>query len=187
MSTFKARVLYDFQGEPNTAEMSITAGELLTVTRTDVGDGWWEGLNPKWVSGGALMQPPNWHWPPGASQASSRRPMWKKWRLHPSPPIYRLQPRRVSQDGAFLAPKSPIKGGTMMMIGTNGTTIIRTKAHHTAITRQKLRATLKVCRFYGVSCGACVLFSCSNSKGTKWHSKGNGFLRICFRTKPQLH
>ncbi|ERL85453.1 hypothetical protein D910_02872 [Dendroctonus ponderosae] len=38
MSTFKARVLYDFQGEPNTAEMSITAGELLTVTRTDVGD-----------------------------------------------------------------------------------------------------------------------------------------------------
>ncbi|XP_019756990.2 sorting nexin lst-4 isoform X1 [Dendroctonus ponderosae] len=51
MSTFKARVLYDFQGEPNTAEMSITAGELLTVTRTDVGDGWWEGLNPKGESG----------------------------------------------------------------------------------------------------------------------------------------
>lgn len=47
MSTFKVRVLYDFQGEPNTAEMSIVAGDVLTVTRTDVGEGWWEGLSPR--------------------------------------------------------------------------------------------------------------------------------------------
>lgn len=44
---FKVRVLYDFEGEPGTAEMSVTAGEVLTVTKTDVGDGWWEGLSPK--------------------------------------------------------------------------------------------------------------------------------------------
>ncbi|XP_060532360.1 sorting nexin lst-4 [Cylas formicarius] len=51
MSTFKVRVLYDFQGEPNTAEISISAGEVLTVTRTDVGEGWWEGLNSRGKSG----------------------------------------------------------------------------------------------------------------------------------------
>ncbi|KAJ8963685.1 hypothetical protein NQ317_014999 [Molorchus minor] len=51
MATFKARVLYDFQGEPGTAEMSISAGEILTVARTDVGEGWWEGVNPKGQSG----------------------------------------------------------------------------------------------------------------------------------------
>ncbi|KAF7287910.1 sorting nexin 33-like protein SH3PX1 [Rhynchophorus ferrugineus] len=51
MSTFKVRVLYDFRGEANTAEMSVYEGEVLTVTRTDVGEGWWEGLNPKGQSG----------------------------------------------------------------------------------------------------------------------------------------
>lgn len=51
MAEFKVRVLYDFSGEPNTAEMSVTAGEILTVTRTDVGEGWWEGLNTRGVSG----------------------------------------------------------------------------------------------------------------------------------------
>ncbi|KAJ8945502.1 hypothetical protein NQ318_017945 [Aromia moschata] len=51
MATFKARVLYDFQGESGTAEMTISAGEVLTVTRTDVGEGWWEGLNSKGQSG----------------------------------------------------------------------------------------------------------------------------------------
>ncbi|VEN46084.1 unnamed protein product [Callosobruchus maculatus] len=49
--SFKVRVLYDFQGEPGTAEMSISTGETLTVTRTDVGDGWWEGINSKKQSG----------------------------------------------------------------------------------------------------------------------------------------
>lgn len=51
MATFKARALYDFVGEPNSAEMSISAGEVLTVTRTDVGEGWWEGLNENGRSG----------------------------------------------------------------------------------------------------------------------------------------
>ncbi|KAF2893797.1 hypothetical protein ILUMI_12381 [Ignelater luminosus] len=51
MSTFQARALYDFSGEPNTAEMTISAGEILTVTRTDVGEGWWEGLNSQGKSG----------------------------------------------------------------------------------------------------------------------------------------
>lgn len=51
MTTFKVRVLYDFQGEPGTAEMSVNSGEVLTVTRTDVGEGWWEGLNSQGVSG----------------------------------------------------------------------------------------------------------------------------------------
>lgn len=31
--------------------MTISAGELLTVTRTDVGEGWWEGINSKGQSG----------------------------------------------------------------------------------------------------------------------------------------
>lgn len=51
MSSFQARALYDFSGEPNTAEMTISAGEVLTVTRTDVGEGWWEGLNSQGKSG----------------------------------------------------------------------------------------------------------------------------------------
>ncbi|KAK5643229.1 hypothetical protein RI129_007074 [Pyrocoelia pectoralis] len=51
MTHFQAKALYDFTGEPNTAEMTITAGETLTVTRTDVGEGWWEGLNSQGKSG----------------------------------------------------------------------------------------------------------------------------------------
>ena len=51
MGTFKARVLYEFVGEPNTAELTVKAGEIVTVTRTDVGEGWWEGLNSAGFSG----------------------------------------------------------------------------------------------------------------------------------------
>eukprot|EP00096_Caligus_rogercresseyi_P010112 TRINITY_DN3576_c0_g1_i2.p1 TRINITY_DN3576_c0_g1~~TRINITY_DN3576_c0_g1_i2.p1 ORF type:complete len:600 (+),score=129.55 TRINITY_DN3576_c0_g1_i2:661-2460(+) len=43
--TFKAKALYDFQGENNSGELSISTGEVLTITRTDVGEGWWEGRN----------------------------------------------------------------------------------------------------------------------------------------------
>jgi hypothetical protein len=42
---FQVQALYDFTGEPGTAELSITAGEVLTVTRQNVGEGWWEGVN----------------------------------------------------------------------------------------------------------------------------------------------
>ncbi|KAG5867806.1 hypothetical protein JTB14_011199 [Gonioctena quinquepunctata] len=51
MANFKVKVLYDFQGEAGTAEMSIYTGETLTVTRIDVGEGWWEGINAKGQSG----------------------------------------------------------------------------------------------------------------------------------------
>ena len=43
--TFQARVLYDFDGQPGTSELSIAAGEVLKVTSKDVGEGWWEGVS----------------------------------------------------------------------------------------------------------------------------------------------
>ena len=48
---FQVRALYDFTGEPGTAELSITAGEMLTVMRDNVGDGWCEGFNQSGKSG----------------------------------------------------------------------------------------------------------------------------------------
>ncbi|KAJ9581592.1 hypothetical protein L9F63_023226, partial [Diploptera punctata] len=45
MAGIRVQALYDFNGEPGTAELSIAAGEVLTVTRQDVGEGWWEGIN----------------------------------------------------------------------------------------------------------------------------------------------
>lgn len=51
MEKFRVRSLYDFIGEANTAELSISAGQILTVIRTDVGEGWWEGINEKGKSG----------------------------------------------------------------------------------------------------------------------------------------
>ncbi|XP_012277316.1 sorting nexin-9 [Orussus abietinus] len=47
----QVRALYDFTGEPGTAELSIVAGEVLTVMRDNVGDGWCEGFNQKGQSG----------------------------------------------------------------------------------------------------------------------------------------
>ncbi|XP_055384190.1 sorting nexin-33 [Condylostylus longicornis] len=46
MTTY-VKALYDFSGEANSSELSIATGEVLTVTRTDVGEGWWEGKNSK--------------------------------------------------------------------------------------------------------------------------------------------
>lgn len=43
----RVKVLYDFQGEANSAEISISVGEILTVTNTSVGEGWWEGTNAR--------------------------------------------------------------------------------------------------------------------------------------------
>lgn len=48
---FKARALYDFEGEPRSTELSITVGDILTITRTDVGEGWYEGFNERGQSG----------------------------------------------------------------------------------------------------------------------------------------
>lgn len=50
MSNLQARVLYDFEGQAST-ELTINAGEVLTVVRQDVGEGWWEGLNSRGQSG----------------------------------------------------------------------------------------------------------------------------------------
>uniref|UniRef100_A0A1B6HWD0 Sorting nexin n=2 Tax=Homalodisca liturata TaxID=320908 RepID=A0A1B6HWD0_9HEMI len=47
----KVQALYDFSGEPGSAELTIVAGEFLTVTRQDVGEGWWEGVNDKGQTG----------------------------------------------------------------------------------------------------------------------------------------
>lgn len=49
--TTRVRALYDFSGEPGTSELSIVAGEILILTRTDVGEGWWEGTNAKGQTG----------------------------------------------------------------------------------------------------------------------------------------
>lgn len=51
MSEKKVQALYDFTGEPGSAEMTIVTGEVLTVTRTDVGEGWWEGVNQQGKTG----------------------------------------------------------------------------------------------------------------------------------------
>ncbi len=42
---FQVHALYDFDAQPDTGELSLVAGEVLTLTRTDVGEGWWEGQN----------------------------------------------------------------------------------------------------------------------------------------------
>ena len=43
----QATALYDFEPQPDTSEIQLRAGELLTITRTDVGEGWWEGVNER--------------------------------------------------------------------------------------------------------------------------------------------
>ena len=48
---FQARALYDFDAEPGSGEVSINVGDILTVTRTDVGEGWWEGSTPQGQTG----------------------------------------------------------------------------------------------------------------------------------------
>lgn len=49
--TTRVKALYDFSGEPNTSEISIATGEILVLTRTDVGEGWWEGTNSRGQTG----------------------------------------------------------------------------------------------------------------------------------------
>lgn len=44
MSSY-VRALYEFSGEPGSSEISVKVGDILSVTRTDVGEGWWEGKN----------------------------------------------------------------------------------------------------------------------------------------------
>lgn len=51
LHNFQARALYDFDAEPGSGEVSIRVGEVLTITRTDVGEGWWEGRTPAGEAG----------------------------------------------------------------------------------------------------------------------------------------
>ncbi|CAD6194613.1 unnamed protein product [Caenorhabditis auriculariae] len=45
MSVVKAE--YDFEAQPNSGEMSIASGELLTVIRSNIEGGWLEGRNSR--------------------------------------------------------------------------------------------------------------------------------------------
>ncbi|XP_076346979.1 sorting nexin lst-4-like isoform X3 [Tachypleus tridentatus] len=47
----QVRALYDFEAQPGTGELSIWNNEILTVTRQDVGEGWWEGTNERGETG----------------------------------------------------------------------------------------------------------------------------------------
>lgn len=49
--TKKAHALYDFDGQSGTGELTIRCGEVLTIIRKDVGEGWWEGTNSSGQSG----------------------------------------------------------------------------------------------------------------------------------------
>lgn len=49
--TTRVRALYDFSGEANTSELTIVTDEILTLTRNDVGEGWWEGTNSRGETG----------------------------------------------------------------------------------------------------------------------------------------
>lgn len=48
---FQVKALYDFEAQPDSGEISVSEGEILTVTRTDVGEGWYEGTNSRGQSG----------------------------------------------------------------------------------------------------------------------------------------
>ncbi|XP_053830058.1 sorting nexin-9 isoform X2 [Vidua macroura] len=41
----KARVMYDFAAEPGNNELTVSEGEIITITNPDVGGGWLEGKN----------------------------------------------------------------------------------------------------------------------------------------------
>ncbi len=44
---FQVIAIYDFEAEPGVGELAMVVGDILTVTRTDVGEGWWEGQNAR--------------------------------------------------------------------------------------------------------------------------------------------
>ncbi|XP_042897235.1 sorting nexin lst-4 [Parasteatoda tepidariorum] len=47
----QVKVLYDFEAQPDSGELSVWTGEIIIVTRQDVGGGWWEGRNDSGDSG----------------------------------------------------------------------------------------------------------------------------------------
>ena len=47
----QVQVLYDFDGQPGSAELTIKTGDVLDVTRQDIGEGWWEGVDQRGNTG----------------------------------------------------------------------------------------------------------------------------------------
>ncbi|KAL8186029.1 UNVERIFIED_CONTAM: Sorting nexin-9 [Gekko kuhli] len=43
--------MYDFAAEPGNNELTVTEGEIITITNPDVGGGWLEGKNSQGVRG----------------------------------------------------------------------------------------------------------------------------------------
>lgn len=46
----QVEVIYDFEGQEE-SEISISVGEILTITNKTIGDGWWQGKNSQGVIG----------------------------------------------------------------------------------------------------------------------------------------
>jgi len=51
MAVLQVRALYNFEGQAGSGELTINSNEILTVTRQDVGEGWWEGINSRGETG----------------------------------------------------------------------------------------------------------------------------------------
>ncbi|XP_076450131.1 sorting nexin lst-4-like isoform X2 [Babylonia areolata] len=47
----KVQCLYDFDGDTENGELSFCNGDILTVIRQDIGDGWWEARKPSGEQG----------------------------------------------------------------------------------------------------------------------------------------
>ena len=47
----QATVLYDFSGLPESGEINLHEGEIVTVKNKNIGDGWWEGTTADGRSG----------------------------------------------------------------------------------------------------------------------------------------
>ncbi|KAL8573103.1 hypothetical protein ACOMHN_027363 [Nucella lapillus] len=45
MAEIQANCLYDFDGDHNSGELSFYGGDVVTIIRQDIGDGWWEARN----------------------------------------------------------------------------------------------------------------------------------------------
>jgi len=50
MAALQVRVLYDFDGDVENGELIIRDGDIINITRQNVGDGWWEGS----INGGQI-------------------------------------------------------------------------------------------------------------------------------------
>ncbi|KAK7099096.1 sorting nexin lst-4-like [Littorina saxatilis] len=51
MADIQAQGLYDFEGDKENGELSFYSGDVLTIIRQDIGDGWWEARGPNGEQG----------------------------------------------------------------------------------------------------------------------------------------